>query len=98
MGGDVWQWNDADVFGNGSTRQLRGGSWQDDVFSAGSGHLSNNVPSDGYSYIGFRVTLVGGVPEPVTIVMAVIGFVGLLIFSQRRRPVLRLHPGRDAGH
>jgi hypothetical protein len=46
--------------------------------------------------VGFRVASVGIVPEPATIVMAVIGFVGSFIFRNRGLAIPHRHLSQDA--
>jgi formylglycine-generating enzyme len=77
QGGNVWEWNEAVVYG--SYRGVRGGS-----FSTNNGtlHASNRVSSDPTyekNNIGFRVS---EVPEPATAGLLVMG--GLLLARRRR--------------
>ena len=81
MGGNVCQWNEALI--TGSYRGLRGGS-----FLHGSGHMR---PRYGYYFypmnmsdnFGFRVASL--VPEPSSVVLAGLGFVGFAAWAWRRR-------------
>jgi formylglycine-generating enzyme len=81
--GDVWQWNEADVFPDHWSRGLRGGSAFQDTSYMQASH--RNWP-DGSTVedisIGFRVAYV---PEPSIITLLVAGAIGLLILSLRRR-------------
>ena len=72
MGGDVFQWDEALISGS---RGVRGGS-----FNVGSSFLqsstrSRSVSTIEQSNIGFRVATV---PEPSTLVLVGLGFMGLV--------------------
>ena len=59
MGGDVWQWNEADISGDGSSRGLRGSSWYiSSDYSAASFRVNIFSPADEYNDMGFRVASV----------------------------------------
>jgi formylglycine-generating enzyme len=83
QGGDVWQWNEADIYGDGSSRGLRGGSWADvsDYFAASFRNDLN--PADGSDCaLGFRVA---SVPEPGSLIMlAGIALTALLYWWRKR--------------
>jgi formylglycine-generating enzyme required for sulfatase activity len=73
MGGNITQWNEALI--SGSSRGLRGGN-----FTSGSGGLLSSFrgvsnPADLNLAVGFRLA---SVPEPSTIVLAVLGMFALL--------------------
>ncbi len=76
MGGNVFEWNEALIYG--SDRGFRGGSCSDshDVSSSSRG---NNYPSTGDNYVGFRVA---SVPEPCSLVL--LGLGGLTLMRRRR--------------
>jgi len=79
MGGNVEQWNDAVI--NGSSRGMRGGSWNAiDVKGLSSSARNHYDPSNGYYYIGFRVA---SVPEPTSVVLAI--FAGGVLLVRRKR-------------
>ena len=79
-GGDVWQWNEADIFGDGSARGLRGGSWLYSSSTMASYIRVDGYPTIAYSEIGFRVA---SVPEPASVVMALtIAATGLLFWKR----------------
>ena len=64
MGGDVWQWNEANI--SGSFRGLRGGSWGviSDILASSTRYGLS--PTDEVSTVGFRVA---SVPEPGSIAL-----------------------------
>jgi formylglycine-generating enzyme required for sulfatase activity len=81
MGGDVFQWNEAIIYG--SARALRGGSFNsngDGVLQA-SGWDDGNPPYGDYCLIGFRVS---EVPEPVSMAFLALGGIGMLIRRRRQ--------------
>ena len=83
QGGNLWEWNEADIFGDGSGRGLRGGS-----FSCYGGTLhasyrdSYGAPTGEDSDIGFRVA---SIPEPGSITLLVCGLVAGLMWWRRRK-------------
>jgi len=84
QGGSVWEWNEADISGDGSSRGLRGGDW-----GYGSNYLRASTrisfsPSSKDDTIGFRVA---SIPEPGSITLLLCGaLAGLMWRSRRRRP------------
>jgi formylglycine-generating enzyme required for sulfatase activity len=83
QGGNVWQWDEADIFGDGSSRGLRGGAFDD----SGSGRLASSYRiGDDPTYvgndIGFRVA---SVPEPGSITLLVAGALGFIGVALHRR-------------
>ena len=66
QGGDVWQWNETDIYGDGSSRGLRGGGWGDGSDCLASSYRYSGNPTNEDSNIGFRVA---SVPEPGSLVM-----------------------------
>ena len=84
MGGDVFQWNEGIV--SPFSRGVRGSFFaSSSIYSAATHRDTGGIPTTELSDDGFRVASVGGVPEPVSIVLASLGVVGLLIFSKRLR-------------
>ncbi len=81
MGGDVWQWNEANI--SGSFRGLRGGAWYNFLsnYLASSTRIDDDPTSENY-YFGFRVA---SVPEPGTIALLLAGVLSLLAYAWRRR-------------
>ncbi len=77
--GNVWEWNDDVV--SGTSRGLRGGSWNNTVSSnlASSSGGSGGPTFEGY-YIGFRVATV---PEPTSLVLTMLA--GGMMMIRRRR-------------
>jgi formylglycine-generating enzyme required for sulfatase activity len=88
MGGDVWQWNEALIVS--PYRGLRGSSWRGGYTGSAASFRTIGDPTAEVDDWGFRVASVGDVPEPPTIISALVGLAGLLIFSQRERAILRL--------
>jgi len=78
QGGNVWEWNDAEVFG--SSRGLRGGSWNDAEGGLRSSGRLDFGPANGNFDVGFRLA---SVPEPTSGVLVMLGCVGML--ARRRR-------------
>jgi sulfatase modifying factor 1 len=69
--GNVFQWNDLDgLASSGSSRGLRGGSWNFFAFSLSSSDRGSDVPSYEFLDVGFRLASPVVVPEPSTWVMA----------------------------
>jgi formylglycine-generating enzyme required for sulfatase activity len=83
QGGNVWEWNDAVIFG--SDRGLRGGSWYDDDVILQSSSRFNFAPTFENNGVGFRVA---SVPEPSTAVLMLLG--GGAYWLVRRRKVTPL--------
>jgi formylglycine-generating enzyme required for sulfatase activity len=85
MGGDVFQWNEANVSDLNLYRGLRGGSWlHASNFLASSSDSSRIDPTYETYDIGFRVASVASVPEPGTLAMLLAGAVVFGIWRQRR--------------
>jgi formylglycine-generating enzyme required for sulfatase activity len=81
QGGNVWEWNEA-LF-SGSFRGLQAGSWSSDsAFSLQSSGAFSNYPSTDGDTNGFRMATV---PEPSTLLLGVLGMIGLLWWSKRRK-------------
>jgi formylglycine-generating enzyme required for sulfatase activity len=78
--GNVWEWNDAVM--SGSSRGLRGGSWNDNVDSlpAVVRDIYNFSPSNGLDGVGFRVA---SVPEPTSIFLTMLA--GGVMLARRKR-------------
>jgi formylglycine-generating enzyme required for sulfatase activity len=82
MGGDVLQWTDTV---SGTSRIVRGSSWAVSPPDAGaSTRFLPAAPTAENTVIGFRMVSVGGVPEPGSSVLALIGLAGVISFSIRR--------------
>ena len=78
QGGNVLEWNDAAV--SGSSRGLRGGSWNNNGINLTSSGRNGNVPSFGFSYVGFRVA---SVPEPSCVVLTLLAS-GMFVTRRKR--------------
>ena len=79
MGGDVWQWNEANI--SGSFRGLRGGYWDINSSFLASSSRDDTYPTVGYDFIGFRVA---SVPEPGSVALLLACAVAFGIWRQRR--------------
>ena len=81
MGGDVYQWNEANV--SNEYRGMRGGAWDVNSTVLPSGFRGDGPPSYENLGIGFRVA--AGVPEPSTIALLLAGAACLVGSAWRRR-------------
>ncbi len=83
QGGNVWEWNEADLFGDGSFRGARGGSFfyfvDIGLHGAGRYGMTGAAISDGGANFGFRVAQI---PEPTTLTLLAFGSLALI---RRRR-------------
>ncbi|GJQ27727.1 MAG: hypothetical protein HBSAPP02_27590 [Phycisphaerae bacterium] len=77
QGGNVWEWNEANLFG--SSRGFRGGSFNANDLYLHASYRNGNNPTVEYYSIGFRVS---EVPEPGSLAMLAFAGVGMLV---RRR-------------
>jgi formylglycine-generating enzyme required for sulfatase activity len=86
MGGDVFQWNEANF---DDFRGMRGGDWNSGDDALASSNRYGSSPSSLFDYIGFRVASDPSgwepVPEPSSIVLLGIGAVSLLAYAWRMR-------------
>jgi formylglycine-generating enzyme required for sulfatase activity len=82
MGGDVWQWNEANM-DYGHSRGVRGGIWGSDSYCLASSYryMYGSPLSESY-VVGFRVA---SVPEPGSIALVVAGGLCQLASAWRRR-------------
>ena len=80
QGGNVWEWNEAII---SSSRGLRGGSWNLNVFNLQSSIRNSSSPSLEGNSFGFRLA---SVPEPSSVLM--LGLAGMALVTRRRRPTL----------
>jgi formylglycine-generating enzyme required for sulfatase activity len=79
QGGNVWEWNDAVMFG--SWRGLRGGSFDDIEFNLHASRRSGNDPSgELIDVVGFRVA---SVPEPTSLLLTMLA--GGVMLARRKR-------------
>jgi formylglycine-generating enzyme required for sulfatase activity len=85
MSGNIWEWNDLTAAA-GSSRGLRGGSWNSLAFDLSSSSRPTNDPSD-ESDFGFRLASPVAVPEPSTYAMALAGLAcgGYSMLRRRKR-------------
>jgi formylglycine-generating enzyme len=82
MGGGVFQWNDTAI---GSSRGLRGGFWGDNPSDSAASFRIDDDPTFEFFGVGFRVA---SVPEPGSIILVLIGLLGLVIFNKGFRAIL----------
>lgn len=90
--GNVWELNDAVI--SGTSRGLRGGSWDGIGGDSGLASLSRiaTPPAFGeYLSFGFRLVNMASVPEPSSVVLVMLASGALGI---RRRRLTRSHAGR----
>jgi len=81
QGGNLWEWNEEDIYGAGSSRGLRGGGWDGDSdYLHASGRYGYGHPTYEGGFIGFRVA---SVPEPGSITLLLCGLVAGLIWWRR---------------
>ncbi|MFN6044431.1 MAG: SUMF1/EgtB/PvdO family nonheme iron enzyme, partial [Verrucomicrobiota bacterium] len=78
QGGNVWEWNDAVI--SGSSRGLRGGSWDDSGLYLASAYRIDYDPSVEVLGIGFRLA---SVPEPSSFVLSVLAS-GVVLLRRKR--------------
>ena len=83
MGGDVWQWNEANI--SGSYRGLGGGAWFLDSSRLASSDHDYYGPAIVNWCVGFRVASSVAVPEPTSIALLLAGAVALGIWRLRRK-------------
>ena len=81
QGGDVFQWNDAVI--SGSSRGLRGGSWDNSAYNLQSSSRDGLDPTVDFGdvYVGFRLA---SVPEPTTMGLVLLVGAGLLLWKCRK--------------
>ncbi len=86
QGGNVLEWEetelDLDNNSAGSKRGLRGGNWDFNSNILLASLRYGYTPTSEGNNAGFRVA---SIPEPSTAVLLIIGAVGLLVYSRRRR-------------
>ena len=78
--GNVWEWNDAVL---GSSRVLRGGSWNTNSVFLPASYRYVNSPTFEANYVGFRVA---SVPEPSALLLVMLS-TGALLIRRRRSPL-----------
>lgn len=76
--GNVYEWNDAII--SGSSRGLRGGSWNNFEGDLRSSDRGYDVPTYELNIVGFRVA---SVPEPTSLVLTMLA--GTVMLVRRKR-------------
>ncbi len=82
QGGNVGEWNETDTYGDGWYRGWRGGPFNMGVDFLRASHRGDIDPGNAGTFTGFRVA---NIPEPSTAVLLIIGAVGFLVYSLRRK-------------
>jgi len=82
QGGNVWEWNESILY-DGSSRGLRGGSFNNNAGNLRAADRYDINPTNEYNFIGFRVS---EVPEPASMAVLALGSIGMLL---RRRGLRR---------
>jgi hypothetical protein len=80
QGGNVWEWNETDVTGDGSLRGLRGGVFYDLAVGLAASERLFDDPWYQDDGSGFRVA---SVPEPATGLLVIAGVLGLALARPR---------------
>jgi formylglycine-generating enzyme required for sulfatase activity len=78
QGGNLHEWNDAVI--DGSTRGLRGASWNGSEIILSSSYRRNNVPTLEGDAAGFRVA---SVPEPTSLLLTMLAG-GMMLIRRKR--------------
>ena len=81
QGGNVYEWNETEVYA-GSSRRLRGGSSSDNSINLAAAYRNHYTPTTEYYFIGFRVA---NVPEPGSITLLLCGAIAAMKWWRRRR-------------
>jgi len=88
QGGNVWEFQETELDlindSTSSTRSVRGGFWNSTSFFLSTSVQSGGDPTAGSNSVGFRVASVS-VPEPSSLLLGVLGAVGLLLWRRVSR-------------
>jgi len=86
QGGNVWEWEETDFDlvndSISSDRGRRGGNWGNSASFLSASRRSGSFPAFNGNFIGFRVA---SVPEPSSLLLGVLGAVGLLLWRKALR-------------
>ena len=80
QGGNVYEWNETDVFGDLGARANRGGALSYPAVFAGAAEKTDFVPIASHPFQGFRVA-----PEPGSVAMLFAGALGVALLGKLRR-------------
>jgi formylglycine-generating enzyme required for sulfatase activity len=79
QGGNLYEWNETDIYGDGTYRGFRGGSFSFGDEYMHAAHRRESLPTHEYVSRGFRVA---AVPEPTALSLLAVG--GLSLLRRRR--------------
>ena len=82
QGGNLWEWNETDIYGTGSDRGLRGGAYGTYVHTLPASNRGLTDPTYENKAFGFRVA---SIPEPGSITLLLFAALGLLACGWRKR-------------
>ena len=85
QGGNVWEWNEAEIYAGSTWRRgLRGGYWADSSsgppYGLAASARYNYLPQNEYYSVGFRVA---SVPEPGSTTLLLCGLVSIICWRRR---------------
>jgi len=83
QGGNLWEWNESVISTLISSRGQRGGTLNSNSQALRSNQASQKIAADESAGTGFRVATT--VPEPSTLLLGVLGVIGLLLWRRVRR-------------
>ena len=91
QGGNVQEWNEEDILGNGSMRGVRGGTWGSrPVSSISASARSNEIPTSEGGGKGFRVATLPEPDAPLLAVTALLVVTGLHRIGSRKNGGMRV--------
>jgi formylglycine-generating enzyme required for sulfatase activity len=81
QGANLYEWNETDIYGDGTYRGFRGGSFSFGHEYMHASHRRESLPTAEFVSRGFRMA---AVPEPGTVTILALGFLPIML---RRRPI-----------